>query len=81
MNIGSWQNEVTQVAPAPGPLGDNTLILAANRTDRPDFLRGFHRYHGGWDISDRHYWAVSALVPLFIIIFLGWMDCLLCSQC
>lgn len=57
VNIGSWQNEVTQVAPAPGPLGDNTLILAANRTNRPDFLRGFHRYHGGWDISDRHYWA------------------------
>ncbi|PNX54427.1 hypothetical protein L195_g048046, partial [Trifolium pratense] len=57
VNLGSLQNEATQVAPAPGPQGQNTLILAANRTNRPDVLRGFHRYHGGWDISDRHYWA------------------------
>jgi hypothetical protein len=79
VNLGSLQNEATQVAPAPGPQGQNTLILAANRTNRPDVLRGFHRYHGGWDISDRHYWAVSAImVPLFITIFLEWMNGLLC---
>lgn len=68
MNIGSWQNKATEMAPAPGPQGDSTLILAANRTNRPDILRGFHRYRGGWDISNQHYWAVSALVPLFIIM-------------
>ncbi|XP_004496987.1 uncharacterized protein [Cicer arietinum] len=56
-NLGSWQNEATKVAPAPGPQTDNTLILAANRTKRPDILRGFHRYRGGWDIADQHYWA------------------------
>jgi len=57
-NLGS---EFTQVAPAPGPKGEDVLILAANRTNRPDILRGFHRYRGGWDIADQHYWAVSAV--------------------
>ncbi|KAI5401269.1 uncharacterized protein LOC127093973 [Lathyrus oleraceus] len=57
VNIGSWKNKATEMAPAPGPQGDSTLILAANRTKRPDILRGFHRYRGGWDISNQHYWA------------------------
>ncbi|KAK7269849.1 hypothetical protein RIF29_22614 [Crotalaria pallida] len=55
--FGSWKNEVTRVAPAPGPNGDDALVLAANRTNRPDILRGFRRYRGGWNIVDRHYWA------------------------
>ncbi|KAH1231034.1 hypothetical protein GmHk_10G030363 [Glycine max] len=56
-NLGSWKSELTQVAPAPGPKGEDVLILAANRTNRPDILRGFQRYRGGWDIADQHYWA------------------------
>lgn len=56
-NLGSWKSEFTQVAPAPGPKGDDVLILAANKTNRPDILRGFRRYRGGWDIADQHYWA------------------------
>ncbi|KAK7343459.1 hypothetical protein VNO77_12218 [Canavalia gladiata] len=56
-NLGPWKSEFTQVAPAPGPKTDDVLILAANRTKRPDILRGFRRYQGGWDIADRHYWA------------------------
>ncbi|ESW15007.1 hypothetical protein PHAVU_007G036200 [Phaseolus vulgaris] len=56
-NLGQWKSEFTEVAPAPGPKGEDVLILAANRTNRPDILRGFHRYRGGWDIADQHYWA------------------------
>ncbi|XP_052730805.1 uncharacterized protein LOC108322028 isoform X3 [Vigna angularis] len=56
-NLGQWKSEFTQVAPAPGPKGVDVLILAANRTNRPDILRGFQRYRGGWDIADQHYWA------------------------
>ena len=73
-NMGPWKNEVTQVAPAPGPNGEDTLVLAANRTKRPDILRGFRRYRGGWDIADRHYWAVSAMLHSFFffnIMFLN----------
>ncbi|KAL2324191.1 hypothetical protein Fmac_023249 [Flemingia macrophylla] len=56
-NLGPWKSEFSQVAPAPGPKGDGVLILAANRTRRPDILRGFRRYQGGWDIANQHYWA------------------------
>ncbi|KAK7308258.1 hypothetical protein VNO77_41860 [Canavalia gladiata] len=56
-NLGAWKNEVTQVALAPAPRTEATLVLAANRTDRPDILRRFRLYRGGWDIANRHYWA------------------------
>ncbi|RDY03934.1 hypothetical protein CR513_12411, partial [Mucuna pruriens] len=56
-NLGPWKNEVTQVALAPRPGTKGTLVLAANRTNRPDILRGFRRYQGGWDIANHHYWA------------------------
>ncbi|KAL1357301.1 hypothetical protein AAHE18_05G245800 [Arachis hypogaea] len=59
-NLGPWKNKITQEALAPAPETDapsGTLVLAANRTDRPDILRRFRRYRGGWDIANRHYWA------------------------
>ncbi|KAI9088673.1 hypothetical protein K1719_029787 [Acacia pycnantha] len=59
-NLGPWKNEVAQAALAPVPESDSpedTLILAANRTKRPDILRGFRRYRDGWDIANKHYWA------------------------
>ncbi|MED6189336.1 hypothetical protein PIB30_095009 [Stylosanthes scabra] len=59
-NFGPWKNKITQEALAPSPETDapsGTLLLAANRTDRPDILRRFRRYRGGWDIANRHYWA------------------------
>lgn len=68
-NLGQWKSEFSQVAPAPGPKGEDVLILAANRTRRPDILRGFRRYQGGWDIADQHYWAVSAVITSLIILF------------
>ncbi|KAJ7943042.1 putative Transmembrane protein [Quillaja saponaria] len=57
-NLGPWK--ISQSALAPGPASDtpqSPLVLAENRTERPDILRGFRRYEGGWDISNRHYWA------------------------
>ncbi|KAK9116166.1 hypothetical protein Sjap_015113 [Stephania japonica] len=65
-NLGQWTKGLFEFAEAPGPAygGDDslsvhheTLVLAAKRTDRPDVLCGFKRYRGGWDISNRHYWA------------------------
>ncbi|KAJ1401420.1 hypothetical protein SESBI_28796 [Sesbania bispinosa] len=59
-NLGPWKNEVAQVALGPSPGTDSSkgaLVLAANRTNRPDILRRFRRYRGGWDIANRHYWA------------------------
>lgn len=40
---------------------NSTLVLAANRTNRRDPLNNFDKYRGGWNISNRHYWAVSLL--------------------
>lgn len=33
------------------------LVLAAKRTRRPDVLNKFRLYRGGWDITNKHYWA------------------------
>ncbi|XP_057962687.1 uncharacterized protein LOC131154148 [Malania oleifera] len=58
-NLGQWGNGLGDSALAPGPGADDkeTLVLAAKRTKRPDILCGFRWYHGGWDITNRHYWA------------------------
>ncbi|KAK4260723.1 hypothetical protein QN277_003801 [Acacia crassicarpa] len=59
-NLGPWKNEIEQAALAPGPAVDShqgTLVLAANRTKRPDILNHFRQYRGGWDITNQHYWA------------------------
>ncbi|CAK9141304.1 unnamed protein product [Ilex paraguariensis] len=61
-NLGSWKNGILNAAAAqaPGPASDGsvtTLVLAEHRTNRPDILHGFRRYRGGWDISNKHYWA------------------------
>ncbi|KAL2235076.1 UNVERIFIED_CONTAM: hypothetical protein Sindi_1239800 [Sesamum indicum] len=57
--MGSWKDEIlSSSGEAPGPAIDvSTLVLAANRTKRPDILSGFHEYRGGWDIANKHYWA------------------------
>ncbi|XP_065881996.1 uncharacterized protein [Euphorbia lathyris] len=73
-NLGAWRNGMseaaTAVAEAPGPSSDdNTLVLAAKRTNRPDVLRHFQHYRGGWNITNRHYWASVGFTgaPGFII--------------
>lgn len=50
-------------------LNSSSLLLAAERTARKDPLDDFHKYRGGWNISERHYWASVAYTaaPLFVI--------------
>jgi len=67
--LGPWKNEVEQVAPEPCPETKGTLVLAANRTNRPDILRRFRCYQGGWDIANRHYWAVRTTMIHFHRVF------------
>ncbi|KAM7509895.1 hypothetical protein LguiB_008770 [Lonicera macranthoides] len=67
---GIWGGEnriLTAVAEAPGPTNDapaSTLVLAEQRTKRPDILDNFCRYQGGWDIANKHYWVIG----------LGWTE-------
>lgn len=55
--------EMTKRYLAESPNGEpplnSSLILAAKRTYRKDPFDNFKRYTGGWNISERHYWAVS----------------------
>jgi hypothetical protein len=44
--------------PDAAPPANNSLVLAAKRTRRPDPLTNLTMYTGGWNISDQHYWAV-----------------------
>ena len=84
-NLGRWRSGISRaIAEAPGP-GSSPFVLAEKRTRRPDILSGFKKYQGGWDIVNKHYWAVS--VFLFssrsenIYILLCASDCLslICS--
>uniref|UniRef100_A0A6N2KXC6 Plasma membrane fusion protein PRM1 n=1 Tax=Salix viminalis TaxID=40686 RepID=A0A6N2KXC6_SALVM len=57
----SWGTRRPVVEAPIGEPVDNSpvLVLAPKRTYRKDPLNDFKRYTGGWNISDRHYWAVS----------------------
>ncbi|KAL1553638.1 hypothetical protein AAHA92_14288 [Salvia divinorum] len=59
VNMGSWKDQtLSSNGEARGPANDvSTLVLAANRTKRPDILSKFHKYTGGWDIANKHYWT------------------------
>ncbi|KAL6226215.1 hypothetical protein ACLB2K_000178 [Fragaria x ananassa] len=50
-------------------LQNSSLILAEERTRRRDPLDDFHKYTGGWNISNDHYWASVAwtAVPFFVV--------------
>lgn len=75
-NLGPFRNGISETAAqAPGPSdygSNNTLVLAAKRTDRPDILHGFKHYRGGWNITDPHYWASVGFTGAagFILAFL-----------
>lgn len=49
--------------PIGAPVESTSFILASKRTQRKDPLNGFKTYTGGWNISERHYWAVSLSNP------------------
>ncbi|KAG7023477.1 hypothetical protein SDJN02_14502, partial [Cucurbita argyrosperma subsp. argyrosperma] len=64
-----------EFAPATGrnlaeaTVGNSSLILAKSRTYRKDPLNNFARYTGGWNITNKHYWASVAYTaaPFFTI--------------
>ncbi|KAF3787041.1 hypothetical protein EJ110_NYTH23323 [Nymphaea thermarum] len=39
------------------PETNGSFVLADHRTNRPDVLNGLRRYRGGWDFTNKHYWA------------------------
>ncbi|XP_023734179.1 uncharacterized protein LOC111882041 [Lactuca sativa] len=57
---GHWRNGIlssSAQAPAPSSGSSGALVLAGSRTKRPDILNRFRKYRGGWDITNKHYWA------------------------
>ncbi|XP_022987675.1 uncharacterized protein LOC111485158 [Cucurbita maxima] len=54
---------------AEAAVGNSSLILAKSRTHRKDPLNNFARYTGGWNITNKHYWASVAYTaaPFFTI--------------
>ncbi|KAI3951634.1 hypothetical protein MKW92_048628 [Papaver armeniacum] len=65
---------------------NSTLILAERRTFRKDPLDNMKKYRGGWNISEKHYWASVGFtaVPLFAIaaiwfVLFGITLCFICT--
>ncbi|PPD91756.1 hypothetical protein GOBAR_DD11295 [Gossypium barbadense] len=83
VNLGAWNNEISELPQAPAPTtyeSPSTLVLAAQRTNRPDLLRHFKHYHGGWNITNRHYWASVGFTGAVGFIFAAlWIGCILLS--
>ncbi|KAG4170485.1 hypothetical protein ERO13_A12G149800v2 [Gossypium hirsutum] len=55
-------NEISELPQAPVLTtykSPSTLVLAGQRTNRPDLLRHFKHYHGGCNITNCHYWAIK----------------------
>ncbi|CAL9771051.1 unnamed protein product [Musa acuminata subsp. burmannicoides] len=65
-NLPTWEKgllKLTSIASGPvatAPDARFPLVLAAKRTKRPDVLNKFRMYRGGWDITNKHYWASVA---------------------
>ncbi|KAI3717505.1 hypothetical protein L1987_69163 [Smallanthus sonchifolius] len=80
-NIGRWKNGIlssSAASEAPGPADgpSGSLVLAGSRTKRPDFLNHFKRYRGGWDITNKHYWAsVGFTGAVEFILAILWFVC------
>ncbi|XP_020583555.1 uncharacterized protein LOC110026779 [Phalaenopsis equestris] len=67
-------------------VNNNSFVLASKRTERRDPLNNFKDYTGGWNISNRHYWASVGFsaAPLFVIALVWFVIfglILLCSAC
>ncbi|GJN08458.1 hypothetical protein PR202_ga26378 [Eleusine coracana subsp. coracana] len=71
--VASWRRLlVDSPLPDAAPPANNSLVLAAARTHRPDPLTNLTMYSGGWNINDQHYWAsvTFTAVPLFLAAML-----------
>ncbi|KAJ4709692.1 putative Transmembrane protein [Melia azedarach] len=61
---------------------NSTLILAEKRTHREDPLDDFKKYQGGWNISNKHYWAsVGFTAAPFFVIAVIWFVVFALSLC
>ncbi|XP_040385464.1 uncharacterized protein LOC102722913 isoform X3 [Oryza brachyantha] len=63
-NLGPWAKGLLKGMPASaagpaamGPVAKYPLVLAEERTRRPDVLDHLRMYGGGWNITNKHYWA------------------------
>ncbi|KAK1437658.1 hypothetical protein QVD17_03454 [Tagetes erecta] len=77
-NFGHWKNGIltSTQTPTPASAPSSPLVLAGSRTNRPDILNHLKRYPGGWDITNKHYWAAVGFtgVAAFILAIL-WFVC------
>ncbi|KAG5537474.1 hypothetical protein RHGRI_024791 [Rhododendron griersonianum] len=53
---------------------ENSSTLAAQRTRRKDPLNNFNYYTGGWNISNKHYFAALLALPFFSLLQSGLSD-------
>ncbi|KAM0055800.1 putative transmembrane protein [Helianthus debilis subsp. tardiflorus] len=80
-NLGRWKNGMlssSAASEAPGPANGppDPLVLAGSRTKRPDILNHFKLYRGGWDITNKHYWAsVGFTGAVEFILAILWFVC------
>ncbi|TVU22176.1 hypothetical protein EJB05_31858 [Eragrostis curvula] len=65
-NLGPWAKGLLKGMPAVAagpaamaPVSKYPLVLAEERTRRPDVLRHLRLYEGGWNVTNKHYWAVG----------------------
>ncbi|CAK9134518.1 unnamed protein product [Ilex paraguariensis] len=67
--ISRGTKRVLAEGPNDEPVLNSSLVLAAKRTYRKDPLDDLKKYTGGWNISERHYWASVGFTaaPLFVI--------------
>uniref|UniRef100_A0A804N0P9 Uncharacterized protein n=1 Tax=Zea mays TaxID=4577 RepID=A0A804N0P9_MAIZE len=63
-NLGPWAKGLLKGMPqaaagpaAMAPVAKYPLVLAEDRTRRPDVLRHLKVYEGGWNVTNKHYWA------------------------
>ncbi|GKE12257.1 chaperonin-like protein [Tanacetum coccineum] len=49
-------------------VNSTSLVLAQKRTTRKDPFNDFKKYRGGWNISERHYWAVRFFLLMICFI-------------
>uniref|UniRef100_A0A0D9UW70 Uncharacterized protein n=1 Tax=Leersia perrieri TaxID=77586 RepID=A0A0D9UW70_9ORYZ len=65
-NLGPWAKGLLKGMPASAagtaamaPIAKYPLVLAEERTRRPDVLDHLRMYGGGWNITNKHYWAIK----------------------
>lgn len=66
-----WGNKrlLAEESDGEAPL-NSSLVLAARRTHRRDPIDDFKKYSGGWNISEKHYWAVSKFPSVYLSFLL-----------